>query len=68
MVTSLYTADVKLNPTDKEFHRMLIIYSPDEGVLLINKDLFSISFESEKTFLESDVEVKDKKHIGDINL
>lgn len=68
MVTSLYTADVKLNPTDKEFNRMLIIYSPDEGVLLVNRGLFSISFENEKAFLESDVEVKDKRHIGDINL
>ena len=68
MVTSLYTADVKLNPADKDFHRMLVIHNPEEGVLLVNKGLFNISFETEEAFLTSDVEIKDKRHIGDINL
>ena len=48
MVTSLYTADVKLNKTDKDFHRMLVIYNPEEGILLVNRGLFSISFESQE--------------------
>ena len=68
MVTSLYTASVKLNEKDKDFHRMLVVYNPEEGILLINRGLFSISFESERAFLTSDVEVKYKKHIGDITL
>lgn len=68
MCTSLFTADVKLNSTDKEFHRMLIIYNPTEGVLLVNRGLFSISFESLEALETSDVEIKDKRHIGDINL
>lgn len=68
MVTSLYTADVKLNKTDKDFYRMLIIYNPEEGILFVNRGLFSISFESQEALNSSDVEVKDKRHIGDINL
>ena len=68
MCTSLFTADVKLNPTDKKFHKMLIIYNPTEGVLLVNRGLFSISFESLEALETSDVEIKDKRLIGDINL
>ena len=68
MVTSLYTADVKLNPTDKEFHKMLVIYSPTEGILVVNRSLFSISFESLEAIRTSKVEIKDKRFIGDINL
>ena len=68
MVTSLYTADVKLNKTDKDFHRMIIIYNPDEGILFVNRGLFCISFENEEALATSDVEVKNKRHIGDINL
>ena len=68
MVTSIYTADVKLNKTDKDFHRMIMIYSPDEGVLFVNRGLYVISFESLEALATSDVEVKDKRRIGDINL
>lgn len=68
MVTSLYTADVKLNPTDKDYHRYLIIMNPEEGVLLVNRGLYSLSFESVEALENSDVEIKDKRHIGDINL
>ena len=67
MVTSLYTADVKLNKTDKNFHKYLIVTS-NEGVLMINRGLFSISFMNEEAVLLADVEVKNKKHIGDITL
>ncbi len=68
MVTSLYTADVKLNPTDKNYHHYLIIMNPEEGVLLVNRGLYSLSFESVEALENSDVEIKDKRHIGDINL
>ena len=68
MCTTLFTADVKLNPTDKDFHKMLIIYNPTEGVLLVNKGLFSVSYESLEALKTSDVEIKDKRLIGDINL
>lgn len=68
MVTSLYTADVKLNKTDKDFHKYLMIYNPTEGILFVNRGLFSISFENEEALLNSDVEVINKKHIGDITL
>lgn len=67
MVTSLYTVDVKLNKTDKDFHRYFMIYNL-EGILFINRGLFSISFENEEALRTSDVELKNKRHIGDINL
>ena len=68
MVTSLYTADVKLNPTDKNYHRYLIITNQEEGVLFVNRGLYSLSFESLEALETSDIEIKNKRHIGDINL
>ena len=68
MVTSLYTADVKLNKTDKAYHRYLIVMSNSEGVLIVNRDLFVLSFETVNDFVNSDVEIKDKRYIGDITL
>ena len=67
MVTSLYTADVRLNPT-KEARRCLIIYNEEEGILIVEKGLFSISFENIDTLMKSDVIITNKKHIGDVNL
>ena len=66
MVISLYTADVKLNKTDKDFHKYLMIFSAEDGILFINRGLFSISFEDERALYE--IEIKNKKHIGDITL
>lgn len=68
MVTSIYTVDVKLNKTDKDFHKYLMIYNPEQGILFINRGLFSISFENAEALRTSDVELKNKKHIGDITL
>lgn len=68
MVTSLYTADVKLNKTDKDYHKYLLVVNPTEGVLMINRGLFSISFNSLDAAFNQDVEVINKKHIGDITL
>ena len=68
MVTSLYTVDVKLNKTNKDFHRYLMVYNPEEGILFINRGLFSISCENEEALRTSDVELKNKRHIGDITL
>ena len=67
MVTNLYTADVKLNKTDVKYTKMIIIYN-EKGILMVNRGLFSISFESEEALITSDVEVINKKHIGDITL
>ena len=68
MVTSLYTVDVKLNKTDKNYHKYLIVYNHTEGILLVNRGLFSISFDNEDALTSSDVEIINKRHIGDINL
>lgn len=67
MVSSIYTADVKLNATDKDYHKYIIIKN-EKGVLMINRGLFSISFENEEAILLSDVEVKNKKHIKDVTI
>ena len=67
MVTSLYTVDVKLNKTDKDFHKYLMVYNPENGILFINRGLFSLSFENEEALVSSDIELKNKRHIGDIN-
>ena len=67
MVSSIYTADVKLNATDKDYHKYIVIQN-ENGVLMINRGLFSISFMNEEAILLTDVEVKNKRHIGDITL
>ena len=67
MVTTLYTADVKLNPK-KKAKRCLIIYNEETGILIVDRELFSLSFESTDALMESDVIITDKEHIGDINL
>ena len=67
MVTSLYTADAKLNATDKDYKRYIVIQN-ENGVLMVNRGLFSISFMNEEAILLTDIEVKNKKHIGDITV
>ncbi len=68
MITSLYTAQIKLNKTDKDYTKYLVCINP-LGVLLMNKGLFVISFNTEEEFKKS-VEIKDNnlKHIGEITL
>ena len=67
MVTSLYTADVQLNP-GKEAKRCLIIYNEEKGILIVDGGLFSLSFESTDDLMKSDVIITDKRKIGDINI
>jgi hypothetical protein len=67
MVTSLYTDDVKLNKTDKEYTKHLLIVN-EEGILMVNKGLCSISFWNEADLERNAVDVKNKSHIGDITL
>lgn len=67
MVTSLYTADVKLNKTDKEYTKHLLVVN-EEGILMINKGLCSISFWNEADLEKNSIDIKDKRHIGDITL
>ena len=67
MITSLYTANVKLNKTDKEYTKYLLVTN-EEGILMINKSLGSISFWNEADLEKNSIDVKDKRHIGDITL
>ena len=67
MVTSLYTADVQLNP-GQEAKRCLVVYNEETGILVVDRELFSLSFENIDDLMKSDVIITDKRHIGDINL
>ena len=67
MITNLYTADIKLNATDKDYKKYIIIQN-EEGVLMIDKGLYSLSFINEEAILLANIEIKNKKHIGDITL
>ena len=68
MITSLYTAQIKLNKTDKDYTKYLVAMNP-LGVLLMNKGLFVLSFDTEEEF-KKEVDILDNnlKHIGDISL
>lgn len=68
MITSLYTAQIKLNKTDKDYTKYLVAMNP-LGVLLMNKGLFVLSFDTEEEFKrEVDILDNNLKHIGDISL
>lgn len=67
MITSLYSADVKLNTTNKDYKKYIIIQN-EEGILMVDKGLYSLSFMDEEAVLLANVEIKNKKHIGDITL
>lgn len=67
MVTSLYTGDIKLNKADKNYKRVIIIMNPEEGVLVVEKTLFVISFNSFEDF-KNQVDYKDINHVGDVNI
>ena len=67
MVTSLYTAYVKLNKTDKDYTKHLLVVN-EEGILMINKGLCSIYFCNEADLEKNIIDIKDKRYIGDITL
>lgn len=68
MITSLYTAQIKLNKTDKDYTKYLVVMNP-LGVLLTNKGLFVLSFDTEEEFKKGvDILDNNLKHIGDITL
>lgn len=68
MVTRLYTANIKLNKSDKHYKKYLVVIN-DNGVLLSDKGLFVLSFFNEKDFIEQvDIENNNLNHIGVITL
>ena len=68
MVTSLYTAKIKLNKDYPNYKNYLVSIN-ENGVLIMDKGLFVVSFFSEVDFKKS-VEIEDNnlKHITDIVL
>lgn len=68
MVTSLYTAEIKLNKSDANYKKYLVAMNPN-GVLLMDKGLFVLSFFDEQEF-RKEVEIKGNNlnHIGDTTL
>lgn len=65
MITTIELAKVKLNPTDTPISSIIIIN--EEGVLIVDKGLFSLSFYSEKDMLEN-IEVTNRhgKYIANL--
>lgn len=66
MVTSLYTANVKLNKNHKEYTKYLLVVN-DTGVLLVDHGLFVLSFDTFDEF-KAQEDYKDLKYIKDIEL
>lgn len=68
MVTSLYTAEIKLNKTDLDYKKYLISLNSN-GVLIMDKGLFVVSFLTKEEFREQvDIKNNNLSHIGDITL
>ena len=67
MVTSLYTALIKLNKTDKDYRKVILVVHPEEGVLIVQHTLFVLSFDSFDEF-KKEVDYNELRHIGDVNL
>lgn len=63
-ISRIYTANVKLNETDKDYRKMLIVEN-DKGVLFIENDLCVISFMPGQSV---DVIVKNKYNLVNIEL
>lgn len=67
MLTSIYTADVKLNKNDKDYKRSIIIMNPEQGVLIIQNTLFVMSFENFEQFT-TNVDYNDIRLIEEVNI
>ena len=68
MVTNLYAAEIKLNKHYEDYKKYLVAINGN-GILIMDKGLFVVSFFSEEEFKQG-VEIKDNNlsHIGDITL
>ena len=68
MVTRLYTAEIKINKSEVDYKKYLIVINYN-GVLISDKGLFVLSFFTEEDF-KNEVDIKDNNlsHIGDITL
>ena len=68
MITSLYTAEIKLNKTDLDYKKYLVSLNSN-GILIMDKGLFVVSFFTEEEFREQvDIKNNNLSHIGDITL
>lgn len=67
MITNIYTADVKLNKNDRDYTKHILIEN-EEGILLVNKGLCSISFWNKADLERNSVNIVNKIHIKNINL
>ena len=68
MVTSLYTAKIKLNKYCPDYKNYLVVMNKN-GVLIMDKGLFVVSFFNEVDFKKSvEIEGNNLKHIEDITL
>ena len=55
METSISTADVKLNPTNH--YKKCILIKNDNGILVVDPELFVISFDNEEDVTKANVSI-----------
>lgn len=65
---SIYTIEARLNKSDENYHKYIMIINTEKGIIFINKGLFSMSFENESAMNDSVIDIINKKHIEDVEL
>ena len=68
MSKSVWTAEAKLNKTDKNFRKYVLIFDIEEGIILIDKGFYVITFESLDHARAQGVQIINKKYIGQADL
>lgn len=68
MMYSIYTIEARLNESDENYHKYIMITNTEKGIMFINKGLFSTLFENESALNDSAIDIINKKHIGDVEL
>lgn len=67
MITSIYTADVKLNKKQNSYLKSLLIVN-ENGLIILDNRLFNVYFDSVEKASDMGVEIINKKHITDTTL
>ena len=68
MSKSVWTVEAKLNKEDKNFRKYVLIFDIEEGIILIDKGFYIITFESLDHARAQGVQMIKKKYIGEADL
>lgn len=68
MITTLCVADIKLNKTDKDYRKYLLVIN-DEGTTIIDEDQFVLSFTyTSISEISKNEDIKNIKHVAYVDL